>query len=78
MALDTPLFNIQQYNVSIKGKGVANQGKELRPLLLLGVVAIEKGAFWLHSTTVTNFTFFLTINKTSFNTVINILNIFNN
>ena len=29
-------------------------GKEWRPSLHLGVVAIEKGAFWSPSTTVTN------------------------
>ena len=33
------------------------QGKELRPPLHISVVAIEKGAFWLPSTTVANFTF---------------------
>ena len=31
------------------------QGKELLPPLHLSVVAIEKGAFWLSSTTVANF-----------------------
>ena len=35
----------------------AIQGEEWCPLLHLGVVAIEKGAFWLPSTTVANFTF---------------------
>ena len=30
-----------------------------RPPLLLGVVAIEKGAFWLPSTTVANFTYYI-------------------
>ena len=35
-----------------QGLGGAIQGKELRPPLLLGVVAIEKGAFWSPSTTV--------------------------
>ena len=33
------------------------QGMELRPLLRLGVVAIEKGAFVSPSTTVANFTY---------------------
>ena len=48
MVLDTSLLNTQQYKVHIKGK---------RPPLHLGVVAIKKGAFWLPSTTVANFTF---------------------
>ena len=34
------------------------QGKELRPALHLGVVAIEKVAFGSPSTKVANFTFF--------------------
>ena len=42
---DTPLLNTQRY-------------KEERSLLHLGVVAIEKGAFWSPSITVANFTFF--------------------
>ena len=33
------------------------KGKELLPLQHLGVVSIEKGAFWSPSTTVANFTF---------------------
>ena len=57
MVLDTSLFNTQRYKVRIKGSG-ATQGKELRPLLHLGVVAIEKGAFWSPSTTVAKFTYF--------------------
>ena len=36
----------------------SNPGKELRPPLHFCVVAIEKGAFWLLSTTVTNFTYY--------------------
>ena len=36
----------------------SNPGKGVVPLLHLGVVAIEKGAFWLPSTTVANFTFY--------------------
>ena len=54
MVLDATLLNIQHYKVRIKGKVD-------RPLLRLGVVAIEKGAFWSLSTTVANFTYF-TIN----------------
>ena len=55
MLLDTALLNTQQYKVCIKGK--VEQSRE-RPPLYLGVVAIEKGAFWLPSTTVANFTYF--------------------
>ena len=43
MVLDTSLLNTQQYKVCIKGK------VEQSPLHL-GVVAIEKGAFWSPST----------------------------
>ena len=43
MVLDTSLLNTQQYKVHIKGK-------------VLGVVAIEKGAFWPPSTMIANFT----------------------
>ena len=48
MVLDSSLLNTQQYKIYIKGK------VERRPLHL-GVVAIEKGAFWSPSTTVANF-----------------------
>ena len=43
MVLDTSLLNTQQYKVHIKGKC---------PPLHLGVVAIEKGVFWLPLTTI--------------------------
>ena len=56
MVLDTSLLNTQQYKVLIEGK--VEQGKEWRPLRHLGVVAIEKGAFWSPSTTVANFTYY--------------------
>ena len=56
MILDTSLLNTQEYKVHIKGK--VKQSRELRPPLYLGVVAIEKGAFWSPSTTVANFTFY--------------------
>ena len=36
----------------------AIQEKKLRPYLHLGVVAIEKGAFWAPSTTVSKFTYY--------------------
>ena len=54
MVLDTSLLRTQQYKVHIKGK--VEQSRERSSAL--GVVAIEKGAFWLPSTTVANFTQF--------------------
>ena len=56
MVLYTSLLNTQQYKVHIKGKVV--QSREMSSALPLhhSVVAIEKGAFWSPSTTVTNFT----------------------
>ena len=53
MVLDTSLLNPQQYKVRIKGK--VEQSRERSSAPHLGVVAIEKGAFWLPSTTVANF-----------------------
>ena len=46
MVLDTSLLNTQQYKVHIKGK--VEQLRERSSTLSrhLGVVAIEKGAFW--------------------------------
>ena len=52
MVLATSLLNTQQYKVRIKGK-IRNLGRENCPLLHL---AIEKGAFWSPSTSVTKFT----------------------
>ena len=57
MVLDTSLLNTQQYKVHIKGKVVQSRERSSAPPLHLGVVAIEKGAFWLPSTAVANFTF---------------------
>ena len=57
MVLDTFLFNTQHYPVGIKGK--VEQSRE-RILQNLSVVAIEKRAFRLPSTTVTNFTLQIT------------------
>ena len=45
MVLDATLLNTQHYKVRIKGKSGAIQGKELRPPVHPGVVALEKGAF---------------------------------
>ncbi len=56
MVLDASLLNAQHYKGRIKGK--VEKGKELRPPLHLGVVAIEKGAFGSPSTMVANFTFY--------------------
>ena len=56
MLLDASLLNTQQYKVRIKGKVEQSREKSGAPLHL-GVVAIEKRAFWSPSTTVTNFTF---------------------
>ena len=49
MVLDTSLLNTQQYKVRIKGKVEQSWEKSSAPLHL-GVVAIEKGAFWWPST----------------------------
>ena len=50
MVLDTSLLKTQQYKVCIKGKVEQSREKSSTPPLHLGVVAIEKGAFWSHST----------------------------
>ena len=52
----TSLLNNQHYKVRIKDKV-----EQSNPPQHLGVVAIEKGAFVLPSTTVANFTFTLYI-----------------
>ena len=52
MVLDTSLHKTRQYKVRIEGKVELS-----RYPLHLGVVAIEKGAFWSPSTTVANFTY---------------------
>ena len=57
MVLDTSLLKTQQYRVHIKGK--VEQSKASSAPQDLGVVTIEKGAFWSPSTTVANFTFFI-------------------
>ena len=61
MVLDTILLNTQQYKVRIKGKEEQSWERSSALPLHLDVVAIEKGAFWLPSTTVANFTFYLHI-----------------
>ena len=57
MVPDTSLLNTQQYKVRIKGKVEQSRERSKRPPLHLGVVAIEKRAFWSLSTTVANFTY---------------------
>ena len=56
MVLDTSLLNTQHYKVCIKGKVEQSRERSSAPLHL-GVVATEKGAFGLPSTTVANFTY---------------------
>ena len=55
--LDISLLNTQQYKVHIEGKVEQSRERSSALPLHLGVVAIEKGAFWSPSTTVANFTF---------------------
>ena len=59
MVLDTSLLNTQQYKERIKGKVEHSRERSSALPLHLGVVAIEKGAFWLPSTKVANFTYFI-------------------
>ena len=56
MVLDNSLLNTQQYKVRIKGKVEQLTEISIAPLNL-GVVAIEKGAFWLPLTTCYQFYF---------------------
>ena len=55
MVIDTSLLNTLQCKVRIKVKW-SNPRKGVAPSLHIGVVAIEKGAFWSPSTMVANFT----------------------
>ena len=57
MVLDISLLNTQHYKVHIKGK-VEQSWERSSTLPYTSVVAIGKGAFWLSSTTVVNFTYF--------------------
>ena len=58
MVLDTSLISTQQYKVRIEGKVKQFWERGSALPLHLGVVAIEKGAFWSPSTKVANFTYF--------------------
>ena len=64
MVLDTSLLNTQRYKVRIKNKMEQSRERSSVLPLHLGVVAIEKGAFWLLLTTVANFTYFIYLNRT--------------
>ena len=44
--LESSLLNIQQYKVRIKGKVEQSRERSSTLPIHLGVVAIEKGAFW--------------------------------
>ena len=58
MVLETSLLNAQQYKVRIKGKVEQSRERSSTLALHLGVVAIEKGAFWSPSTTVANLLYY--------------------
>ncbi len=62
MVLVTSLLNTQQYKVCIKGKVEQSRERSSALPLHLGVVAIEKGAFWLPSTTLANFSTYYGLN----------------
>ena len=59
MVRDTSLLNTRQYKVRIKGKVEKSRERSSALPLHLGVVAIEKGAFWSPSTKVANFIYLL-------------------
>ena len=65
MVLDATLLNIQHYKVRIKCKVGQSRERSSALPLHLGVVAIEKGAFWSPSTTVANFTYFTNKEETN-------------
>ena len=56
MLLDSTLLNIQHYKERINGKEEQSREWNSAPLLHLGMVAIEKGAFGSPSTKFANFT----------------------
>ena len=56
MVLDAALLSTHHNKVRIKGKVQQSREWCRRPLLHIGVVAIEKEAFGSHSTKVANFT----------------------
>ena len=54
MVLDISLLKTQQYKVHIKGKMEQSRERSSALHYTFGVVAIEKGAFWLPSTAIAN------------------------
>ena len=58
IVLDTSLLNTQRYKIRVKGKVEQSREKISALPVHLGVVAIEKGAFWSPSTTVANLLFY--------------------
>ena len=58
MVLDAALIYTQHYKVRIKGKEEQTREWSSALPLHLGIVAIEKGAFWSPSTKVASFTYF--------------------
>ena len=73
MVIDTYLFNTQHSKIRIKGK-VGNPRKGVGPPLYFGIVAIEKEAFGLRSTTIANFTY--TYEQINPQTILNDINDF--
>ena len=71
MVLDTSLLNTRQYKVRIKGK-VEQSRERSSATLHFGVVAIEKGAFWSPSSTVTNLLTLLMLNWDVWNRTVNL------
>ena len=65
MVLDTSLLNTQQYKVRIKGKVEQSSERSSALPLHLGVVAIEKGAFWSPSTKGRQLYFYFYIHEVS-------------
>ena len=61
MVLYTSLLNTWQYKVHIEGKVEQSRERSSALPLHLGVVAIEKGAFWSPSTMIANFTYYIYI-----------------
>ena len=57
MVLHAALLNTQHYKVQIKGKVEQSRERSNAPQTHLGVVTIEKGAFWSSSTKVADFTY---------------------
>ena len=61
MVPDASLLNTQQYVVRIKGKVKQSRERSSAPHVHLSVVAVKKAAFGSPSTTVANFTLFISL-----------------